>query len=972
MTDAPDIIADSRVPTPVYRQRRVVAPVIALLVYALLGFGVVPKLIPWQVTSRAESRLHREATLAAARFNPFTLEARLIGLDLRDRDDTPLLAFDTLIVNVSTGSILKWALVLDEFRVVRPLVVLRMAADGQPAVADLLTPDSTTAATDAAPVKLPRVLIHHLGIQAGMVRLVDQSRTPMLEEQFTDLGMTVDGLSTLPKTTGDHRLTVSFSSGAEIAWSGRNEFEPLRLEGDIAITGIVLSRLGEVFGATLPFRLSRGIGQAGIKYLVDRDPVGGLRLTVPSASVTLSDLAVQPDDRPEEWLRARQVEVQGAQLAWPARTASVALVRITEPWLAASRRQDGTLSWAPYLARLPGDSTGPAVVWNARVEAVEVVDGSATLTDDAVQPAFEVGLSKVTARVTPVTTDSTLPIAIEATAIAGAKATLSARGSATRSPMAASLDVAVSGLDLTLSRPYFGAAPPATVTAGTASAAGKVVYREGRPQIGFDGRAAIDGFALNDSTGAPLIAWTSMKVDGIHYTGGPDLLRIKSIRLARPFARVAISPERAVNLASLQRLLPPPDSAASTPTLPFEILAIEVVDGSIDFSDESLVLPFRTTIDSTRGAIRDVASFGGAAGSVELEGWIAPNGLARISGTLQAAEPYAATSVRMDIRNVLMSALTPYSAQFAGYTITQGRLDMDLTYTIENRQLRADHHIVATDLTLGDKVEGGEAPGFLVKLAISLLKDKDGKITLDVPVEGTVDDPEFSYRGIVWKAVKQILSKVATAPFRFLGNLLGISGDDLELVDFDPGRADVIPPEREKLDSLAAELGRRPELTLTVEGRYDSISDSKALREAKLLALIAARRDSLGRKAQADTSTTMLARILDEIYAATYSAPALDSLRTQFLRPDSASAGKPRLDQVGMYAAMRKQLVAAQVIEAGALPALGRDRGLAIQAALTASGTLDPTRVSVLPPAPVKQTKQGSSLVPSELGMDAK
>jgi len=192
----------------------------------------------------------------------------------------------------------------------------------------------------------------------------------------------------------------------------------------------------------------------------------------------------------------------------------------------------------------------------------------------------------------------------------------------------------------------------------------------------------------------------------------------------------------------------------------FCVIEVLFDDAQIDFSDESLILPFRTDIDSTRGAIRDVASFGGTPGSLELEGKVGQYGLARASGTLMINDPFAATVIKADFRNVDMVALTPYSAQFAGYSIKEGKLDLDLNYKIQSRQLQADHHIVATDLQLGDKVEGGESPGFLVKLAISLMKDREGKIKLDVPVEGTVDDPEFSYKGIVWKAIKQILGKM--------------------------------------------------------------------------------------------------------------------------------------------------------------------------------------------------------------------
>lgn len=957
------------------RRALILVPLGALLLYTLIGFVVVPWITRKLLIRQAAKQLHRQATLAGVRVNPFTLEVRFIGLDLRDRDGSSLLAFDTLVVNAALSSIVKRAWVLDEFRVVRPVVAVRIEPDGQLAIADLLVADSVATHADTAASVPPRLVVHHLAIQAGSVRYTDRSRTPEYDEEFKDLGLAVNELSTLPREEGGHELTVSFAGGAQIKWSGHNSFQPLKLEGQFSLQGLRLWKLAEVFGHQLPLHLSQGLGDAEVHYLVDAAPAGGVHVIVPDAGVTLKDLAVVPQGTTETWFRAPLLEVQGAQLEWPARTGTVKIVRVTEPWVTAARLPDGTISWDPYLARMRGDSASSAadsLPWKLRIDTVAILNGSVALADRTVQPALALDLAKIEVRLAPVSTDPTAPTELQMSANIGKRGALKASGKVVQEPFAADLDVNATGLDLKVSRPYLGAAPPATITSGTASAQGKLRLRKAKPSLAFDGKASVDQFALNDTSGAPLLTWVGMKVGGIHYTAAPDLLRIKTIALNRPFARIAVSRDSTINLMKLQAMMPASDPDKA---LPYEILEVAVVNGLIDFSDETLILPFRAEIDSTHGFIRDVASFGGAPGSVELEGWIAPNGLARVNGTLQASDPYAATDLRVDIRNFDMPTLTPYSAQFAGYAIKQGRLDMDLNYHIRNRQLNADHHIVATDLALGDKVEGGESPGFLVKVAISLMKDKDGKIKLDVPVEGTVDDPQFSYKGIVWRAMKQILGKIATAPFRFLGKLLGIGGDDVELVDFDPGRSDLIPPEREKLDSLAAEMGRKPDLTLSIEGRYDSISDAKGLREAKLQALISVRRDSLGKKAQQDTSTTMMARILEQLYTSQFSRTALDSLKDRFTvadttRPDAS--GKKRLDRPAYFGEMREQLVALQPLEAGELEELGRDRATSISTALTAAGTLDAARVSAVDPAPVKKKKQGSSRIPSEMVMDAK
>ena len=946
-------------------RKRALSGLALLALYALLGFVVVPWIVRSQVVRQTSSRLHRAVTVAKVRFNPFTLESRLIGFDLRDRDSTPLVAFDTLVVNLQVSSIVHRAFVLKEVRLVRPTMTARIAPDGRLAVADLFASDTVVpAVADTAPALLPRLKVYALSISAGTITFVDDSRTPGYTELFEDLGLSLDGFSTLPAESGDHVLTVSFASGAEVRWTGTEVTQPLQLDGRIEISGARLSRLAQVLGDRIPLSVTDGTAGISFEYSVTQAGDGALQVALSNGAVDLQSIAMRPPNAESDWLRLGRIEATGLRAAWPQRTVSVDLVRVSQPWIAAARLRDGTLDWAPYLEAMQPPATAPAdtaPAWTTTLSVLEIVEGGIHLEDRTVQPVVALNLDKVTVRLDSLSTDPARRMGIALSAALGRSTSFEAKGGATRTPQSADLTVAMKGVELSLVQPYLGAAPPITVMAGKASASGSVKYRAARPQLTFDGVAAIDGLDVQSAAGDRLIAWKSMRIRGIHVTTGPDLARIRSIEVIDPFLKIAITKTQEVNLAALSALMPQADTTA---TFPYEVVEVVMQNAEIDFEDLSLLLPFRTRIHSATGSITDVASFGGTPGSLEFEGLIDTDGRARATGTLYVSDPYAATEIRADFRNVDLPGFSPYSLEFAGYPVVQGRLDLDLDYRIQDKQLTATHHIVASDLELGERVEGGAVPGFAVKLALSLLKDGQGKIKLDAVVEGTVDDPQFRYSAVVWQVLKHALGRIATAPFRFLGNLLGLGGDDIELVEFDPGRTDLIQPEQVKLDSLAAELGRRPALTISVEGRYDSLSDAAAIREAKLKALIAARRGgAAAATAKADTSSTSLSVILKELYAVQYSGAALDSLRQQF--PGDSSASR-------LYAEMRTRLLAAQVVEPGQLEQLGRDRGIAVAAALLAGAGMDSTRVVVTDPAPVKRKKAGSARVPSEMSMDAK
>jgi hypothetical protein len=327
-----------------------------------------------------------------------------------------------------------------------------------------------------------------------------------------------------------------------------------------------------------------------------------------------------------------------------------------------------------------------------------------------------------------------------------------------------------------------------------------------------------------------------------------------------------------------------------------------------------------------------------------------------------------------------MPDLTPYAAQFAGYSIQRGSLNVDVRYRIQYGRLVGDHRVVARDLTLGPKVEGAQGPGVPVRLAIALLKDKDGRIDLEVPVEGTIDSPEFNYRSVFWQAFKTIFANIAKAPFRAIGRLFGADQEELELVGFASGQSDLPAPEQEKLAKLGAELSSRTEIVLEIEGRYDPVTDVEAIRRARLEQRIDVQREG----------APTLETILETLYAETFSPERLEAERQRF-QPGAAAAvlsaeapkkksktkeppppaPKEGFDAAGFYDALRSQLLAAEAVPESALEELSRARATAIAAALTAPGGLDPARVKILDPAPVKRKKQGSELVASEMTLAA-
>ena len=173
------------------------------------------------------------------------------------------------------------------------------------------------------------------------------------------------------------------------------------------------------------------------------------------------------------------------------------------------------------------------------------------------------------------------------------------------------------------------------------------------------------------------------------------------------------------------------------------------------------------------------------------------------------------TDINLKFAGVDMTSVTPYSGRFAGYKIEKGKLSIDVTYHVENRALDAKQKFVIDQLQLGEKVESPDAVSLPLKLAVALLKDKNGVIDIDLPMTGSLDDPKFRLGPLIWKAVLGLLTKIATAPFALIGSLFG-GGPEINFVEFDPGATALDPAGQEKMAAVHKALVERPALQVDV------------------------------------------------------------------------------------------------------------------------------------------------------------
>ncbi len=380
---------------------------------------------------------------------------------------------------------------------------------------------------------------------------------------------------------------------------------------------------------------------------------------------------------------------------------------------------------------------------------------------------------------------------------------------------------------------YFAYAKPfleADLASGQMSADAQLHYAK---DIKADAKVSIKDIRLNGKKTEKLIAFKSLDLEKISFAKND--LAISGVSLNSPFIKAHLSKERKFNLSQIVKedknkakteAKPESKKAASKKDdeLKFSVKNFSLKNGEVDFSDASLFMPFATTISKLNGKLTDIDKKRPSSG--EFQGVVGKNGFAQITAKLFPFELKQNTDIKLDFKDIDLTDITPYSGQFVGYKIKKGKLNLNLNYSVADSKLNGSNFINFDSLTLGEKVESKDAVNLPLSLAISILSDQNNQINIDLPVEGNLDDPDFKYGGVIWAAVKKLFADITLAPFRFLGNALGLGNKDLSSIDFLAGSSELISSEAPKIADFIKLTGSKPKMKLSITPTYSKLDES--------------------------------------------------------------------------------------------------------------------------------------------------
>ncbi len=351
------------------------------------------------------------------------------------------------------------------------------------------------------------------------------------------------------------------------------------------------------------------------------------------------------------------------------------------------------------------------------------------------------------------------------------------------------------------------------------------------PRISLTGATAD---AIAQSVEVPSLTIADARITAVLLTNhSVNLLALLSTNSAAPAASQSVVARwESLRLAGIR---------AQAKPLTFAVASITLTNAGLDYADAAP--PASLSLSRVHATVTGLSTDPNAQADLRLTGRVGNLGSLEASGRVNPLNMDAATEFAAALHAMDLVPLGPYSGKYAGYELRRGKLSVAVKYSIAQRRLNASNDILVDQFSFGEATGSPDAVRLPVKLAVAILKDRNGQIKLDVPVEGRIDDPQFRYWGAVWHVLGGLFTKIFTAPFAMLGSMFG-GGEELGWQEFAPGSSELLPDQVKKLDVLIRAMTERPGLLLEIEGNVDKLKDREPIQRRKLHELVAARAGS--------------------------------------------------------------------------------------------------------------------------------
>ena len=379
--------------------------------------------------------------------------------------------------------------------------------------------------------------------------------------------------------------------------------------------------------------------------------------------------------------------------------------------------------------------------------------------------------------------------------------------------------------------------------------------------IAMRGDVAFDQFVLTDSEEEKQLGWKSFSIEIDSVNTASNLYRFNNVLLKEPYLLVTLT-RKGNNLTDLMRQ--PTQQVGQSAKLagaegtmmeyanPFIMMAAMIGQiaeqyskneyGMKKFAIENGTIVYNDFLTNEQFSVlfqnfnAQTASFNDASQSVKFDINTLMNRYGNVTAHLAVDNKnYRDFDLKLAINSLTMSIFNPYTRYYVAHPFWRGDISFTNTLSVKAGKLNSNNRLIIKQIKVGDKIKSDSAINIPVKLAVAILRDRHGNIDLEIPIDGSLNDPNYRWGRAVLKVIGNLLVKAVTAPWDFLSKTFGGNPDDLKMIEFDPLQDSVTRAQRQNLDAIGKVLKEKPDLILKLLFRNnlslerDEIAVRKAL-----------------------------------------------------------------------------------------------------------------------------------------------
>lgn len=818
--------------------------IFAVGVYAAIGFVVLPPLVKAPIERRLSAELQRRVGVGAVKINPFALSIALERVEVLAPSGTdPFVGWRRLEVNFDPLQSFRREWVLGEVELEDFYGAVEVQEDGRLNCDDLIAKiaDRRQHAAERRGEGWPW-RVRRLTVSGARIDLVDRSRREVFRSLIGPVNFALVDFRTAGGKGAPYRFEAKTESGERLTWSGTLTAKPFASVGEWRIENLLLSKYAPYIDDRMTVLLTSGKLTMSGRYDASFAP-DDRRLTFSDGTAQLEKLKLLDPATGEPMLEFGAAEITGVGADLLAKRVQLTRLQVAEGRLTVRRDPEGVLNLLALFKPHPHEAmrgrvsraatAGEPKPYEFSAGEIAVRDFAVEVNDRAAARPVQFELTRADLTLKEFTTARGGAVPFELSFGMSPQGTARVTGDFALRPWRMNADLELAWIGLAPFSPYFERRVQARLARGSASLQGRLMLAEGRESsdVTFTGSGRVEDAALvGNAEEGELAGISNLAFNDITVATVPRLtLTVPSLTVSGPYVHVVIDESGRSNFSQLTRV-----PAAATVALPsgapespramshdVTIGRMTVEGGDLTFTDRSLQPLVQLAVRQIGGTLQNLSSRNPARGELELRGLVEGESPLIAKGRFNPLGANVVADLRFDGRAIGLRPIAPYVVRFSGHEFAGGTLFLEADAKLVEQKLDLHSKLTLEHFALG---EPAPAPGTLnlpVKLGVALLKDAQDRIVIDVPVQGSMADPQFSVAGVVGQVLTSTLAKAATSPFALLGAMFGGDGEELRQQEFAPGEVNPTPESRQRLATLQSALAARPALTVELDAGFD-------------------------------------------------------------------------------------------------------------------------------------------------------